>query len=135
MHQHNSGQQSGIHKGGNGTGCLQQTAEPSLGATPKQTAQNRLFSLKHEFPNEWYTLLHPASTSAEYGQMPVEAVPDQQGRPLRPVALKGSSMTDIFLIALGGIPLAIAVVKGQLHNRGISPRQLREHLSEAKLPQ
>ena len=44
-------------------------------------------------------------------------------------------MTDIFLIALGSIPLAIAVVKQKLHNGGISPRQLREHLSEAKLPQ
>jgi hypothetical protein len=44
-------------------------------------------------------------------------------------------MTDIFLIALGSIPLAIAVVKQNLDNRGVSPRQLREHLSEAKLPQ
>jgi hypothetical protein len=44
-------------------------------------------------------------------------------------------MTDIFLIALGSIPLAVAVVKQKLDNRGVSPRQLREHLSEAKLPQ
>ena len=44
-------------------------------------------------------------------------------------------MTDIFLIALASIPLAIALVKQKLDNRGISPRQLREHLSEAELPQ
>jgi hypothetical protein len=55
----------------------QQTAAPNLGAGPKQTAQNRLFSLKHEFPSEWYGLLHPASASADYGQMPVWTVTDR----------------------------------------------------------
>jgi hypothetical protein len=55
----------------------QQTAAPSLGAAPAQTAQDRLFSLKHEFPNEWYGLLHPASGTAAYGQMPVWTVTDR----------------------------------------------------------
>jgi hypothetical protein len=55
----------------------QQTAAPSLGTAPRQTAQNRLFSLKHEFPNEWYGLLHPASATAAYGQMPVWTVTDR----------------------------------------------------------
>ena len=55
----------------------QQTAAPSLGAAPAQPVQDRLFSLKHEFPSEWYGLLHPASTSAAYGQMPVRTVTDR----------------------------------------------------------
>jgi hypothetical protein len=55
----------------------QQTAAPSLGAAPAQTAQDRLFSLKHEFPTEWYGLLHPSGASAEYGQMPVWTVTDR----------------------------------------------------------
>jgi Tc toxin complex TcA C-terminal TcB-binding domain len=55
----------------------QQTAAPSIGTPPAQTAQNRLFSLKHEFPSEWYGLLHPASAAAPYGQMPVWTVGDR----------------------------------------------------------
>jgi hypothetical protein len=55
----------------------QQTAAPRLGAAPAQAAQDRLFSLKHEFPSEWYGLLHPASTSAQYGQMPIRTVTDR----------------------------------------------------------
>src|SRR5262249_4166508 len=31
----------------------------------------RLFSLRHEFPTEWYRLLHPADANATYGQMPM----------------------------------------------------------------
>ena len=33
--------------------------------------------MKHEFPSEWYGLLHPASTSAQYGQMPIRTVTDR----------------------------------------------------------
>ena len=38
-------------------------------------------------------------------------------------------MHDIFLVALGSIPLAIAVVRQMLHKKGISVRQLRDRLS------
>jgi hypothetical protein len=55
----------------------QQTAPPRLGAAPAQAAQDRLFSLKHEFPTEWNGLLHPATASAEYGQMPMWMVTDR----------------------------------------------------------
>jgi hypothetical protein len=55
----------------------QQTAAPGLGAAPSQTDQDRLFSLKHEFPSEWYGLLHPASATAAYGQMPVGMTTDR----------------------------------------------------------
>lgn len=57
--------------------AAQQTAAPSLGAAPAQAARDRLFSLKHEFPTEWYGLLHPSNASAGYGQMPVWTVTDR----------------------------------------------------------
>jgi hypothetical protein len=55
----------------------QQTAAPNIAPAPVQSAQNRLFSLKHEFPSEWYGMLHPASDTAEFGQMPVWTVGDR----------------------------------------------------------
>src|SRR5437016_2732360 len=32
-------------------------------AYPKQSNLQRLFSLRHEFPTEWYKFLHPADTA------------------------------------------------------------------------
>jgi hypothetical protein len=37
-------------------------SSPSV-ASPKQTNLTRLFSLKHEFPTEWYQFMHPASAA------------------------------------------------------------------------
>ncbi len=54
----------------------QQTAAASL-AAPGQTDRTRLFSLKHEFPSEWYAMLHPADASAQYGQMPLQLRQDR----------------------------------------------------------
>jgi peptidoglycan hydrolase-like protein with peptidoglycan-binding domain len=54
----------------------QQTAAAVL-ATPSQTDRTRLFSLKHEFPSEWYAMLHPADPSAQYGQMPLQLQQDR----------------------------------------------------------
>lgn len=45
---------------------------PSLpSGAPDQTDRRRLFSLRHEFPSEWYGLLHPAASTAGYGQLPI----------------------------------------------------------------
>jgi Tc toxin complex TcA C-terminal TcB-binding domain len=49
----------------------EQTQAPALGTPPAQTGRDRLFSLRHEFPTEWYGLLHPADADATYGQMPM----------------------------------------------------------------
>ncbi len=96
----------------------QQTAAPSLGAAPKQTAQNRLFSLKHEFPNEWYTLLHPASASAEYGQMPVWTVTDRFPFQYRARKIQVTGIAAFALLQPGGTP----------------PEQLSIYLANAGLP-
>jgi len=45
-----------------------QTAPASLTA-PGQDDRTRLFSLRHEFPAEWYAMLHPASAAAQFGQL------------------------------------------------------------------
>jgi hypothetical protein len=55
----------------------QQTPGPVVGSLPKQTNRDRLFSVKHEFPSEWYGLLHPASSTAAYGQMPMRITTDR----------------------------------------------------------
>jgi hypothetical protein len=42
----------------------QQSFSGSSVALPKQSNVQRLFSLKHEFPSEWYRFLHPADTAS-----------------------------------------------------------------------
>jgi hypothetical protein len=48
-----------------------QTPAAGLGSAAAQTDRDRLFSLKHEFPTEWYGLLHPTDAAAAFGQMPL----------------------------------------------------------------
>jgi hypothetical protein len=95
----------------------QQTAAPNLGAAPKQTLQNRLFSLKHEFPSEWYTLLHPASTSAAYGQMPVWTVPDRFPFQYRARKIQVTGIMAFALLQAGATvpgPLSIYLVNASV---------------------
>jgi hypothetical protein len=47
-----------------------QQAPGQMGSLPVQQNLGRLFSAKHEFPTDWYALLHPTN-SATYGQMPL----------------------------------------------------------------
>jgi peptidoglycan hydrolase-like protein with peptidoglycan-binding domain len=49
----------------------QQTGPSPMGNAPSQDDRTRLFSARHEFPTEWYGLLHPADATAAYGQMPM----------------------------------------------------------------
>jgi peptidoglycan hydrolase-like protein with peptidoglycan-binding domain len=48
----------------------QQTGGTAITA-PGQTDRTRLFSIRHEFPTQWYGLLHPADTTAQYSHMPM----------------------------------------------------------------
>ncbi len=41
----------------------QSQSSPASSPAPKQANQVRYFSLKHEFPNEWYQFFHPSSTA------------------------------------------------------------------------
>ena len=102
----------------------QQTAAPSLGAAPAQTAQNRLFSLKHEFPTEWYGLLHPASTSAGYGQMPVWMVTDRFPFQYRGRKIQVTGIQAFALLRSGATPpdsLSIYLVNASLPAPGGTP--------------
>jgi hypothetical protein len=95
----------------------QQTAAPSLGAAPAQPAQDRLFSLKHEFPTEWYGLLHPASPSAGYGQLPVWLVSDRFPFPYRGRKLQVTGISAVALLRPGTTPpesLSIYLVNASL---------------------
>jgi hypothetical protein len=77
----------------------QQTAAPSLGAAPKQTGRDRLFSLRHEFPTDWYVLFNPPSADAQYGQMPVCLTSDRfpyqyRGRNVQVTGLQVFAMSE-----------------------------------------
>ncbi|MGH3297611.1 MAG: neuraminidase-like domain-containing protein [Trebonia sp.] len=54
-----------------------QAAPGQLGALPGQQDLGRLFSAKHEFPTEWYGLLHPADAAASYAQLPMQLTTDR----------------------------------------------------------
>ena len=78
------------------------SAPPGSGASPfgvgpAQTGRERLFSLRHEFPTEWYGLLHPSSVTAPYGQMPVGLAGDRfpsayRGRTIQITAVRAYAL-------------------------------------------
>jgi hypothetical protein len=95
----------------------QQTAAPSLGTAPGQTLQDRLFSLKHEFPTEWYGLLHPSSAGAQYGQMPVWTVTDRFPFQYRGRNIQVTGISAFALLRSGATPpdsLSIYLVNASL---------------------
>jgi hypothetical protein len=78
-----------------------QQTPPSLPTAPQQSGRERLFSLKHEFPTEWYGLLHPASTSAAYGQMPIALSSERFPFQYRGRALKITGAQVFALLRIG----------------------------------
>ncbi len=78
-----------------------QQTPPSLPSAPQQSGRERLFSLKHEFPTEWYGLLHPASTSAAYGQMPISLSSERFPFQYRGRALKITGAQVFALLRIG----------------------------------
>ena len=81
-----------------------QSAPGQVGARPPQQDLGRLFSAKHEFPTEWYGLVHPASSSGTYAQMPLWLTMDRF-----PFQYRGRTITitgfDLYLtFQAGGQP-------------------------------
>jgi len=95
-----------------------QTAAPAIGAAPKQTARDRLFSVKHEFPTGWYGMLHPTGTTATYGQMPLVLSSDRF-----PYLYRGRTLktTDIEVFALLGSGATITSLDAYLTPAGTPP--------------
>ena len=75
----------------------QQTGPSPMGATPAQDDRARLFSVRHEFPTQWYGLLHPADAAAKYGQLPMLLTAERF-----PFQYRGDKITtgeiDVFVI-------------------------------------
>lgn len=86
-----------------------QTAPALVGAIPAQSARDRLFSVKHEFPTGWYGLLHPASQSAAYGQLPLPLPADRFPFQYRGRTIKTADIEVFALLATGATLTSLTV--------------------------
>ncbi|MGH3276495.1 MAG: neuraminidase-like domain-containing protein [Streptosporangiaceae bacterium] len=89
---------------------VQQPPPPALAAAPRQADRGRLFSLRHEFPTDWYGLLHPASATAPYGQMPIWLTGDRFPFQYRGAAISTGDI-EIFALLSPGASLASGTVE------------------------
>lgn len=80
-----------------------QTVPPSEAEPRKQSNLQRCFSLRHEYPTEWYKFLQPASTAAASG--PVASMQINLSNDRFPFQYRGKTITigkaDLFVVLNG----------------------------------